>query len=52
MGKRKAVANLLTNLNTKKARKRVANLTPQQAAIKKAIKADHADLNYYMKKLA
>ena len=51
MGKRKAVVDLSTNPNTKKARERTANLTLDQLAIEKAIKADHADLNYYLKKL-
>ncbi|OAF54213.1 hypothetical protein VC83_09563 [Pseudogymnoascus destructans] len=51
MAKRKAPEELSTNLNTIKARNRVSNLTEDEKAVHLALKADHGDLSYYLKKL-
>ncbi|OAF55025.1 hypothetical protein VC83_08775 [Pseudogymnoascus destructans] len=51
MAKRKAPEELSTNVNTIKAHHRVSNLTEYEKAVHLALKADHADLSYYLKKL-
>ncbi|OAF61318.1 hypothetical protein VC83_02207 [Pseudogymnoascus destructans] len=51
MAKRKAPEELSTNVNTIKARNRVSNLTEDEKAVHLALKADYADLSYYLKKL-
>ncbi|OAF55315.1 hypothetical protein VC83_08126 [Pseudogymnoascus destructans] len=47
----KAPEELSTNVNTIKARNRVSNITEDEKAVHLALKADHADLSYYLKKL-
>ncbi|OAF55516.1 hypothetical protein VC83_07566 [Pseudogymnoascus destructans] len=51
MAKLKAHEELSTNANTIKARNCVSNLTEDEKAVHLALKADHADLSYYLKKL-
>ncbi|OAF58971.1 hypothetical protein VC83_06059 [Pseudogymnoascus destructans] len=51
MAKLKAHEELSTNVNTIKARNCVSNLTEDEKAVHLALKADHADLSYYLKKL-
>lgn len=51
IAKRKAPKDLSTNLNTIKARNCVSNLTEDEKAVHLALKADHGDLSYYLKKL-
>ncbi|OAF54694.1 hypothetical protein VC83_08988 [Pseudogymnoascus destructans] len=51
MAKLKAPEELSTNVNTIKARNCISNLTEDEKAVHLALKADHADLSYYLKKL-
>ncbi|OAF54183.1 hypothetical protein VC83_09567 [Pseudogymnoascus destructans] len=51
MAKLKAHEELSTNANTIKASNCVSNLTEDEKAVHLVLKADHADLSYYLKKL-